>query len=356
VSRTRLAVPMLLAVAVTAGAPALAAAAPRMSIVYDEQPAVRTLTDPAGPGAALGGPRGVFRQDPGIGGMFDPAGNDDAYRVAKIDADALLPLSPEAMAAAIRHEIDDPETHNTSGLVAIDEIGNAFNDGKVRITYKTVRVRGKRIRIWSGNRIIVTRKGWRIARGKAAALPPVSPGTPGARLSSAMEILAATPYPGGGTYAQRVHIYVAPAFSTSIAAGRGPERNLGNDGKPHRATWRGVFPALAQAGGVWLEMYHSSRKAGITSFTAREWRTVPKGFLSYARRYQADQSRFHLVMTGDPAGPAGARGCEPMACQWQLAAATRAGAAMLATGPGAYRLGGLAGAWRAEFNRVFGAS
>jgi hypothetical protein len=173
---------MLLAAAVAAGAPALAAAAPRMSIVYDEQPAVRTLTDPAGPGAALGGPRGVFRQDPGIGGMFDPAGNDAAYRVAKIDANDLLPLSAEGMAAAIRHEIDDPETRNTSGLVAIDEIGNAFNDGTVRITYKTVRVRGKRIRIWSGNRIIVTRTGWRIARGKAAALPPVSPGTPVASL------------------------------------------------------------------------------------------------------------------------------------------------------------------------------
>jgi hypothetical protein len=103
-------------------------------------------------------------------------------------------------------------------------------------------------------------------------------------------------------------------------------------------------------------MYHSSRAAGVTSFTAREWRTVPKGFMSYAARYGTDPARVHLVMTGDPAGPAGARGCAPMTCQWQLAASTRAGAALLATGPGAYRLGSQAGAWRAEFNRVFGAA
>jgi hypothetical protein len=78
--------------------------------------------------------------------------------------------------------------------------------------------------------------------------------------------------------------------------------------------------------------------------------------MSYAARYGTDPSRVHLVMTGDPAGPAGARGCAPMACQWQLAASTRAGAALLATGPGAYRLGSQAGAWRAEFNRVYGAA
>ena len=39
------------------------------------------------------------------------------------------------MADRIEDEIDDPEIPNTSGLVAIDEIGNRWNDGKVRITY-----------------------------------------------------------------------------------------------------------------------------------------------------------------------------------------------------------------------------
>ena len=39
------------------------------------------------------------------------------------------------MADRIQDEIDDPEYPNSSGLVAIDEIGNLWNDGRVRITY-----------------------------------------------------------------------------------------------------------------------------------------------------------------------------------------------------------------------------
>ena len=63
------------------------------------------------------------------------------------------------------------------------------------------------------------------------------------------------------------------------------------------------------------------------------------------------------MLTEAPSAPAGAAGCgEPMACQWQLAQATPAGAAMLANGPGAYRVGSQAAAWRAEFDRVFGGS
>ena len=64
-----------------------------------------------------------------------------------------------------------------------------------------------------------------------------------------MRLLSERAHPAGGTYAERVHLYIAPAFSTSIALGRGVHHHLGNDGKPHRATWRGVMPALARAGG-----------------------------------------------------------------------------------------------------------
>lgn len=211
-------------------------------------------------------------------------------------------------------------------------------------------MRGKRIRVAAGNRVKVTRRGYRVVRGTAAT-PPVDPGSPGAKLSAAMALLAARPYPGGGSYADRVHIYVAPAFSTGIAAGRGPDRNLGADGKPHRASWRGVMPALARAGGVWVEMYHSSR-AGLTSMTAAEWRSVPQGFGSYAARFGVDGHRLHMIIAGAPM-PAGADGCgDAMACQWQLAAATPAGAAMLANGPGAYRLGHQAAAWRMAYDRA----
>ena len=95
-------------------------------------------------------------------------------------------------------------------------------------------------------------------------------------------MLASRPYPSGGSYAERVHFYLAPAFVTSISDGRGPYRHLGKDGKPHRATWRGVMPALSRAGGVWLEMYHHSRATGLTPLTASEWRTAPQAFSSYS--------------------------------------------------------------------------
>lgn len=345
-----------LALVVTALAALPAAAADRMSLLYDEQEAVRALTDPAGPGAPITAERGAFRQDPGRGGIFDPAGRDAAHRVAKVAAGEIAGLTPEQIAARLQRESDDPETPNTSGLVAIDEIGNAFNDGRVRITYAWRSVRGKRIRIASHNRIVVTRRGYRVVRGRAP-LPVVDPAGPGARLSAAMAILASRPHPRGGTYADRVHLYIAPAFSTSIAAGRGPHRHLGNDGKPHRATWRGVMPALARAGGVWIEMYHHNRAEGLHTMTAREWRTVPAAMAGYARRFGADTGRLHLLMTAAGAGPAGARGCgSPMACQWALARATPAGAALLANGPGVYRVGAEATAWRVEYNRTFGGS
>lgn len=349
--RARLAVPLVLTA--LAAAASSAAASARMSILYDDQAAVRTLTDPSGPGAPVTAERGAFRQDPGPGGIFDPQGRDGAYRIAKLSASEIIGLSPEAMADRIADEIDDPETPNSSGLVAIDEIGNRFNDGRVTITHSVKTVRGKRIRLSSINRLVITKNGYRIERGRAP-LPVVSPASPGARLSVAMGILAARPYAGGGTYAERVHLYVAPAFSTSIALGRGPHHHLGNDGLPHRATWRGVMPALARAGGVWIEMYHAFSAGSVTPMSAREWRVVPKVFSGYAAQFGADASRFHLMLTEAGSVPAGVSGCEPMQCQWQLAGSTPAGAAMLANGPGAYRVGAQAASWRAEFNRAFG--
>lgn len=349
--RSRL-VPLALALAAVAVVPAAAAAAP-MSIFYDDQDAVRALTSPGGPGAPIGADRGAYRQDPGSGGIFDPAGRDDAYRIAKVSASEITGLSPEAIADRLQDEILDPEIPNTSGLVAIDEIGNAFNDGRAKITYSWKSVRGTRIRVASHNRLVITRTGWRIAKG-AAPVPPIDPASPGAKLSTAMEILASRPYPGGGTMAERVHLYIAPAFSTSIAAGRGPNRHLGNDGKPHRAAWRGVMPALARAGGVWLEMYHNNRTRGTHSFTAKEWRTVPAAMGAYATRFGADTSRFHMLMSAAGTTPAGASGCgSPMQCQWALASSTPAGAAMVKNGVGGYRLGAEAVDWRIEYNRVF---
>ena len=349
----RFLVPLAVVAAAFAVVPGLAAAAP-MSILYDDRDAVSTLTDPSGPGPAIGIDRGAYRQDPGIGGMFDPQGRDAAYRIGKVSASELASLSPEGIADRLADEIDDPEYGNTSGLVAIDEIGNAFNDGRVRISYSYKRVRGKKIRVSSFNRLVVTKTGWRLAKGPVP-LPVISPASPGAKLSDAMTLLASRPYPAGGSYAERVHMYIAPAFVTSIADGRGPHRHLGKDGKPHRATWRGVMPALSRAGGVWLEMYHHDRATGITPLTSEEWRTAPQAFASYGARFGVAPERLHFVFSATASTPAGAAACgTPMQCQWALASGTPAGATILANGPGAYSLGSQAREWRVEYNRALG--
>ena len=341
-----------LAVTALAALPGLASAAP-MSLVYDQQEAVRDLTTTAGPGMPLSAERGLLRQDPGPGGIFDPLERDGRFRVAKVSGTSLLPLSAEGMARVIRAQIDHPKEPNSSGLVGIDEIGNAWNDGRVKITYAWHSVRGKRIRVASYNRLVITKHGYRIVRGPAP-LPRIDPDGPARRLSQALEILSGVPYPGGGNYAERVQVYIAPAFMSSIALGRGPHHNLGNDGKPHKATWRGVMPALARAGGVWLEMYHFSAAGGMTPATSAEWRAAPRVFSRYLVRFNGDPTRLHMLMTGANAAPHGApTTCgAPMACQWSLADSTPAGHAMLLNGAGAYRLGSQATAWRVEFNRL----
>lgn len=322
-----------------------------MSIIYDTQEAVWDLVFPAsGPG--LTAERGAFRQDPGPGGLFSEDGNDADHRIGKVSASELVGLTAEAMAERLRREIDDPRFGATSRVVAVDEIGNAFNDGRVKVRYRNLSVRGKKIRVAAHNKLVVTATGYRIERGKAP-VPDVGSDGPGARLSEAMRILD-VPSPYGGTYAERVHLYLAPAFGSSIGIGLGAHRHLGRDGNPHRATWRGVMPALAMAGGVWIEMYHYSHTARDTySFTAREWKLVPARFASYHRRFGGERDRLHMVFTGVTERPKGApRGCgAPMVCQWRLARSTKAGRAMLANGPGAYRLRSKAGKWLAELNR-----
>jgi hypothetical protein len=140
---------------------------------------------------------------------------------------------------------------------------------------------------------------------------------------------------------------------TAIAAGRGPERNLGRDGKPHRPSWRGVMPGLALAGGVHLQMYSGAGR-GTVSFDARTWRTVPPAFLGLFGRHGGRPGTVHFVFTGGvrPAG-APARCGDAMACKWTLAEATPAGRTILANGPGVYRIDDHALAWLREFNRRF---
>jgi len=163
-----------------------------------------------------------------------------------------------------------------------------------------------------------------------------------------MQILD-VPSPHGGTYAGRVHFYVAPNMLSTMTAGRGTDYDLGRDGRPHFPTWRAVMPAFAKAGGVWLEMYHQNREP----FTARESRYGPKRFLRVFGRSGGRTDRVHFMLTRAPWRPPGRLpACgDPMSCQWKLADLPGVNWTIMRNGVGAYRLGEQASTWLRQYNR-----
>lgn len=277
-------------------------------------------------------------------------GPDDAVvRPTTISDEKLAGLSTEEMASTIRRAIDESERPGfTPHVIAIDEVGNHFRDPPPRTRYRTVTIRGTRYRIASHNRIVITRNGWRLVRDPPEPTRP-GPDHPGTRLSRAMGILAEKPAPWGGTYAERVHMLVAPAMVTSVGAGRGRHFTLGRTGsRAIRRAWRGVVPGLTRAGGVWLQMYHGDRN----SVSALQWRRAPGRMAKYLARHGGDPARVHLLFTAVSRPPAGVTNCGgPMACQWAAARASGATRAVLANGVGAYRLDQDAAGWLRELRR-----
>jgi hypothetical protein len=183
---------------------------------------------------------------------------------------------------------------------------------------------------------------WRRA---ARIAPRPDAGSTGWRLTGALQILSRVPSPWGGSYASRVHAYVGPSVSTAMAAGRGRWRNVDPDGRPSLDTYQGALRGLSLAGGVWLEMYRRTR--GVTPFDPPEWRTVPAAFLDMYGRAGGTPDRVHFVMTGW----GGPTGCAD--CAWAMAESTPGGRAILANGPGAYRLGLGAASWIREYDARF---
>jgi hypothetical protein len=302
---------LVLSVSVAAGLtlPALAGAAP-MSILYDLDPHVRDIVLPSDDSRGVGLDRGGFRQEGSTSHMF--GGDADApYRLGKLSAWDLKPLPAPEIASRLRQQIDNDCTIAgrsygcQSHLVTVDEIGSAFSD-------------------------------------RAGDL--------GMRLAQAM-LLLEKPSPYGGTYASRVHFFVAPAITSQFAAARGRHHNLGRDGKPHFPTWTYAVAAMAHGGGVWLEMYHA--KGGVKRpFSAGEWGRGPRDYLELHTRAGGKPDRVHFLMTGSPQVPPGSpAGCgSPMACTWALAGVPGANATILANGAGAYRVGDQASEWLREYN------
>ena len=223
--------------------------------------------------------RGAFRPEPTRQHLF--AGNADVtHRLNKLTARELLGRSAAAQAALLKEQIDStcPPQNCQSHLVTVDEIGNRYSDRR---------------------------------------------GGEGTTLAEAMAILDAMPSPFGGSYASRVHFFIAPAMVTAIGAGLGPDHNLGRNGRALRTTWNKVMPALARSGGVWLEMY---RPVGGTTlgYEKRHWESGPRDFAQLFMRHRAigaSLSKIHLLMSsaGLPPGGSPQVFCPDQACQWEQA-------------------------------------
>jgi hypothetical protein len=298
---------LVLSAIAMSGPPAVQAAPARTSLVYERGLApLRVLT--GRPDARAAEP-GRMIVEPSADTVYGAA-RHSRRRVAKVSARDLAGLTALGIASTLRQAIvggcvrEGRDFGCESHMVVVDEIDARFADGRV----------------------------------------------PGRSLAAAMGILdVASPY--GGTYAGHVHFYVAPGVVTSIGAGRGPNQNLGRDGKPHFRTWRAAMGGLVRGGGIWLEMYHGQRLGdGYQPFSAGEWRRYPADVLRLFRARGGDPGRVHFVMSNTPVVPGGARECgglTPMGCVWRLAARPGANASIIGNGVGTYQVGAQAAEWLA---------
>lgn len=242
-----------------------------MSVVYDLASSVSLLTSAQGDGSpGLSEADGLVQQQP-VAAVLS-AGR----QAAKVAVSARSPVTPSirgldaaAIAELLRRRIDG----SGARLVFIDEIGQAG---------------------------------------------PTSP-IDGPALEAAMIALAAVPFEDGGTYADRVHMYLfAPRPVANPVA--------------TAALWR----AMARSGGVWIEAYD-----GTAQWSAEQWLAWPRLVTERLAALGMDRERVHLLVRGsDQTGV------------WRNLR-TGAACALLANGPGAYRIEDQAGFVR-EFRATFG--
>lgn len=343
------------AAAMTAAA-ATASAAP-MLVMYASPDTNRQIVKPGTQGALPLDGR-LYVQEPNVGHLF--AGDADRpYRLSGISGTALLAAGDAtAMARLLRSRIDADDCHFApwgsagcqSHLVFVDEIDYRFAEKGPNLN----------ARAWAG----------RTSRNQPRRkfpnyIPRARPGHAGYELAKAMEILAGLPYPDGGTYAERVHFYIAPGVVSSIGVGRGRYHNLGRDRRPHFRSHEGLRGAFRLSGGVWLEMYHFNRATRTRSpFNTYEWSVYPWRFALYmtapgaAAPDPALMAKVHFHMTrGMPKHKGGAPAecanpATPQGCQFALASSVK-NQGILANGVGQYKMEGNEAEWRSHVKRLF---
>lgn len=344
-----------LVTALTLVATATAAAAP-MVVLYATPATNRAIVRP-GAADALPLDGRLFVQEPNVGHLFAGA-SDRPYRLSRVTGDQLVRArSATAIAALLRRHVaasncafaGTGRAGCRSHLVFVDEIDARFAERAPNL--KTPAWRGRTSR-----------------SQKKRAFPNYAPrprtGQPGYELAKAMKLLATQPY-AGGSYADRVHFYIAPGVISSLGVGRGRYFNLGRDGRPHFRTYEGIRGALQRAGGLWLEMYHfNTATRSRTPFNTGEWSAYPTRFTRYLTgpgAVSADPglvARVRFMMSkGAPLARAGApAACRnaalPQTCQFALASLPQ-NAPMLANGVGQYRMEGDEAEWRAQVKRLF---
>jgi len=287
-----------------------------LAMLYDIDPAVQEIVSPSDGAAGLTGSQGARRQEPSNSGLF--GADDEQWMIGKVKLAEIIDMSTADMVDVIQGAIDDSPSH----VIGIDEVTTSAADPAAPNV-----------------------------KGARAAAP--DPNSAGGRFAAALVALD-TPSPYGGTWASHIHVYLAPAMTSALAAGKGPDRNLGRDGRPHFRTYRAVFGGLSHVAGVWIEMYHGLGVTMTSPFTVSEWRSAPAAVGAEFRRAGGDMSRLHMLVTGSDTYPRGGTlptGCvTPQACVWALAESTPAGRQILANGVGGYRLAQSARAFLAEWH------
>ena len=153
-------------------------------------------------------------------------------------------------------------------------------------------------------------------------------GTAGANLLAAMQTLQGQDSPRGGSYADRVVMYLDYDVLSDLA-------------NPRRAArWHNAMAAAALGNSMWLEMYDSTGAGAMNTVSLADWREVPKAATTALAAGGASPSQVHLMIgpwVDRLPGQTQADCHDTLTCVWHAAASTPLNQQLLRNGVGMYR-------------------